>query len=629
MGGRGPCRAVIRLLPLGCALLLAPSPTSGFVLFSPWGKIEQGDEYRTDPYISKDGALTWQGPQSFELYETVFLWSWPESELDHLASGGITWALHPDFCAQMLPHFPEASRTGTFATFLTCDDLHHAIASGLNTWAMNHRNIAFHDVTSGCEETLRGGSRSCAAAEVLVQTYSGAARNEAAKTVIDHTTIDFRPRLTSGEQLSFGLGVRGALLNVSTDAVGTWTRRSAIPFTASRPSTASTSRPSSSLRAWGAAPRRGRPTHPFLAGCSRSAALTGSRRPRRRPRGRRARRATHQAQHELRSPNHQRRAAGVTSPRDCPNAGRLQQAHPSRPRASKAHLSTDGRGEVGEIEEEEEEEGGGLRLPLVRATFGAGYRAGVRVARDTDSRLSPLSMGRPPPRPSRLDPRCAPSMATTCVDWERTRCSPGSCTRSGRLRSSLRRAPNRRAARRLLPPRRASPRAHSRRRLPRRRPRRRDHHRMGRRRGGRSTAKATRVAAGLPACGRRRRSKQSIPERPLEQTPVEPPLATRPLTPLARLVVGRGKKRRIRTAQARRAPQQSLHRRPTTGQRDGGTTRGRSSSRYTPAHTGYASRHSRRAAWSSSPASPCSPSLRPPLSSSPPPYSTPNSSCRA
>ena len=108
MGGRGPCRAVIRLLPLGCALLLAPSPTSGFVLFSPWGKIEQGDEYRTDPYISKDGALTWQGPQSFELYETVFLWSWPESELDHSGlGGGITWALHPDFCSKMLPLFPE------------------------------------------------------------------------------------------------------------------------------------------------------------------------------------------------------------------------------------------------------------------------------------------------------------------------------------------------------------------------------------------------------------------------------------------------------------------------------------------------------------------------------------------
>ena len=388
MGGRGPCRAVIRLLPLGCALLLAPSPTSGFVLFSPWGKIEQGDEYRTDPYISKDGALTWQGPQSFELYETVFLWSWPESELDHSGlGGGITWALHPDFCAQMLPHFPEASRTGTFATFLTCDDLHHAIASGLNTWAMNHRNIAFHDVTSGCEETLRGGSRSCAAAEVLVQTYSGAARNEAAKTVIDHTTIDFRPRLTSGEQLSFGLGVRGALLNVSTDAC--WYLDETFCYTFHRLKTEHgvdieavvfLACLGSGLLAGGVLLillfagclavcgfDRFTPSSPLqdLEAAARAA--------------RRIKRSM-----SFRSPNHQRatrRRSDVAS--RLPKRGPAATGSPVQAaRASKAHLSTDGRGEVGEIEEEEEEEGWGapachscvLRGGLIRLGFGLAGR---------------------------------------------------------------------------------------------------------------------------------------------------------------------------------------------------------------------------------------------------------------
>ena len=386
MGGRGPCRAVIRLLPLGCALLLAPSPTSGFVLFSPWGKIEQGDEYRTDPYISKDGALTWQGPQSFELYETVFLWSWPESELDHSGlGGGITWALHPDFCAQMLPHFPEASRTGTFATFLTCDDLHHAIASGLNTWAMNHRNIAFHDVTSGCEETLRGGSRSCAAAEVLVQTYSGAARNEAAKTVIDHTTIDFRPRLTSGEQLSFGLGVRGALLNVSTDAC--WYLDETFCYTFHRLKTEHgvdieavvfLACLGSGLLAGGVLLillfagclavcgfDRFTPSSPLqdLEAAARAA--------------RRIKRSM-----SFRSPNHQRatrRRSDVAS--RLPKRGPAATGSPVQAaRASKAHLSTDGRGEVGEIEEEEEEEGWGapachscvLRLGRAHSGWGSG-----------------------------------------------------------------------------------------------------------------------------------------------------------------------------------------------------------------------------------------------------------------
>ena len=105
----------MRLLLLGSL-----QPAAAFVLFSPWGLTEKADG-TSDPYKSRTGALNWQSPASFDLYETAFIWSAPSSPLDTAGlGGGITWALHPNFCDEMLPLFPEASRTGTFATFLTC-----------------------------------------------------------------------------------------------------------------------------------------------------------------------------------------------------------------------------------------------------------------------------------------------------------------------------------------------------------------------------------------------------------------------------------------------------------------------------------------------------------------------------
>ena len=108
-----------RLLPLLTLIILAQQAV-GFVLFSPWGTTEKADG-TSDPYRSRTGALDWESPASFDLYETAFIWSAPSDPLDTSGlGGGITWALHPNFCDEMLPLFPEASRTGTFATFLTC-----------------------------------------------------------------------------------------------------------------------------------------------------------------------------------------------------------------------------------------------------------------------------------------------------------------------------------------------------------------------------------------------------------------------------------------------------------------------------------------------------------------------------
>lgn len=114
---------------------------TAFVLFSPWGRVEQNG--LTDPYTDRTGSIMWSGPDSFDLYQSVFLWGMPVDPLSQDGlGGGITWALHPRFCDQLLPRFPEASRMGAFASFLTCEDLRHAVASAFGTVAWHWVNRA-------------------------------------------------------------------------------------------------------------------------------------------------------------------------------------------------------------------------------------------------------------------------------------------------------------------------------------------------------------------------------------------------------------------------------------------------------------------------------------------------------
>ena len=193
-------------------LLFLSQPAAAFVLFSPWGSVEQNGY--TSPYVDRTGSTDWLAPNSFHLYQSVFLWGSPANVLSQEGlGGGITWALHPNFCEDILPYFPEASRAGTFATFVTCDDLRHKVTSAFNTWAMNHELISFHDVTERC--TDMNGTH-CPAAEIVITTYQPQNRYEAMVTKLDSDAIDFSPRLTSGVNLPHGLGVRRAWINVST-----------------------------------------------------------------------------------------------------------------------------------------------------------------------------------------------------------------------------------------------------------------------------------------------------------------------------------------------------------------------------------------------------------------------------
>ena len=151
-------------------LLFATGHVShSFVLFSPWGTVERlnadGTTW-TEPYISRTGNAQWAGPASFDLYQSVFLWGTPADALSQDGlGGGITWALHPSFCEELLPRFPEASRAGTFATFLSCASIRHAVASALDTWSANHERITFHDVTDRCVDMV---GADCASAEVAL-----------------------------------------------------------------------------------------------------------------------------------------------------------------------------------------------------------------------------------------------------------------------------------------------------------------------------------------------------------------------------------------------------------------------------------------------------------------------------
>ena len=177
--------------------LIAPAATS-FVLMTPFGRTSEtgiASGYRSAWH---DQAQIWEGPHSFDLSQVVFLWSMPSSPISQDGlGGGITWAMHPNFCPGLLPHFPEAN---SWPSFLECSDLRHAITNAFNTvgasstrkclsipmatsvdpgwgatlaqWAMNHEKIRFRDVTELCAG-MNSSSSHCVAAELVVQAYVG------------------------------------------------------------------------------------------------------------------------------------------------------------------------------------------------------------------------------------------------------------------------------------------------------------------------------------------------------------------------------------------------------------------------------------------------------------------------
>lgn len=178
------------------------------------------------PQRETDGSLR----ENFKLIEYTGLWSLPSDAYSHEGlAGGITFAIHPLFCEQMKPRFPEESQGAFGVSFLSCDRLRQAVLGAFNTWAINHKRIHFEDVTKACwSQWTEGETTECPNAELLIttdQSYTGNlggldvsnfaafVQNQKLGGGREPTVV---PALTSGVQLAQGKGLTRSQMTIST-----------------------------------------------------------------------------------------------------------------------------------------------------------------------------------------------------------------------------------------------------------------------------------------------------------------------------------------------------------------------------------------------------------------------------
>ena len=90
-----------------------------------------------------------------------YLWTKPASSDDTSGlGGGITWQWDPDLCGSLLPRLHRSQ-------LFTCDDLKAATRRAFTTWASNHKDIRFVDVTEQCA-AIGQPHEGCELAEVWV-----------------------------------------------------------------------------------------------------------------------------------------------------------------------------------------------------------------------------------------------------------------------------------------------------------------------------------------------------------------------------------------------------------------------------------------------------------------------------
>lgn len=148
-------------------LVLATLLASTWVLFSPVPRRNTN----VKSYEDGDGKQ-WESPSSFSLEKVALRWGLPPSAYGNDAlAGGITFALHRDFCTRLLKLFPESaehlqSSQVLASTFLSCTDLRDTIKRAFDTWAINHRTIYFRDVSDQCLAV--SSYESCPAAELFL-----------------------------------------------------------------------------------------------------------------------------------------------------------------------------------------------------------------------------------------------------------------------------------------------------------------------------------------------------------------------------------------------------------------------------------------------------------------------------
>jgi len=200
--------------PMAIALA-ALSPVSGWRLLTlPLGRSGEEATYQRL-------GLEWTSRSAFSLDEIAMRWSLPPDaySTDGLG-GGISWALHRDFCARLLPLFPEEPGGGGF--FLTCDALRDAVARAMAVWSLNHRAIHFVDATRECADVA---GVECAAVELfivpsiadeLASSHDGWIASMHPN--LSAASLDSAPFTTAGRRLPRGIGIRQALMRVRTAA---------------------------------------------------------------------------------------------------------------------------------------------------------------------------------------------------------------------------------------------------------------------------------------------------------------------------------------------------------------------------------------------------------------------------
>ena len=193
--------------------------THSWVLYSPTARGVLGRGYSATARDDPSGDWPNSG---ISLNEVVLRWG--ADGVGGLAlHKTITYAIHPDLCTDLLPQFPEDGRGSIdgMVTFLHCSDLHSAVAAAFRTWQSNSKHVKFQDVSQECSAPGAIVDGRCDRAEILIVaadlSTSGAAAFFFPTLFVNGVDVtDRSPKLTSGTQLSAGIGIRSGRIEMST-----------------------------------------------------------------------------------------------------------------------------------------------------------------------------------------------------------------------------------------------------------------------------------------------------------------------------------------------------------------------------------------------------------------------------
>lgn len=204
-------------MPLSLALFLLVNCVQSWVLYTPYDGGTRGEGYKL-----KGKGDRWSSPRSFNLSRVAFFWGLdPNPASTRGLSGGISWAIHPEFCDRISSKFRGERLLLGLVTFMKCDSLRNAIDLAFSTWSANHPHVAFTDLSDLCVGTggLDEDGNYCVDAEVTISTHTMEDEHSplAAYVIPDVTRIDRAPYSTSGDLVPDGLGMLRADMRLSID----------------------------------------------------------------------------------------------------------------------------------------------------------------------------------------------------------------------------------------------------------------------------------------------------------------------------------------------------------------------------------------------------------------------------